>query len=109
MPGTRTAQKGRLVGDERQPRGDDAAAAGGLEEDVDAVVLAVRAGDAEEQRQPAPEAEPALLREPCLEDELVSLAAKIAPLLLRDAVQENLKVRPDTSRKLHARPFAHPP
>jgi hypothetical protein len=28
---------------------------------------------------------------------------------LRDAVEENLKVRPDTSRKLHPRSFAHPP
>jgi hypothetical protein len=28
---------------------------------------------------------------------------------LGDAVEEDLKVRPDTSRKLHARSFAHPP
>jgi DNA gyrase subunit B len=42
---------------------DDDAAAAPLVDDVDHVVLPVGAGDAEEHRQPAPEAEPPLARE----------------------------------------------
>jgi hypothetical protein len=49
------------------------------------------------------------LGEPRLEDELVAQAPKITTFLLRDAVDEDLKVRPDTSRKLDTRSFAHPP
>jgi hypothetical protein len=76
---------------------------------VDAVVLPIRAGNAEEEGEPTPETEPALPGQPPLEDKLVALAPKITTLLLGDSVEEDLKVRPDTSRKLHARSFAHPP
>ena len=76
---------------------------------VDAVVLPIRPGDPEEEREPTPETEPALSGQPPLEDKLVALAPKITTLLLRDAIEEDLKVRPDTSRKLDARSFAHPP
>ena len=46
-----------------------AAAPAVVVDDVDRVVSAIRAGDAEEERQPAPEAEPALGRELAAEDE----------------------------------------
>ena len=98
----------RLIRNQRQPRRDNPPTAG-LVDDINAVVLPIRPGDAEEEREPAPEAEPPLLGQPRLEDELVPQAPKITTLLLGDAVEEDLKVRPDTSRKLHARLFAHPP
>ena len=97
-----------LLNDQRQPGGDNPASAH-VVDDVDAVVLPVRPRDAEEEREPAQEAEPPLLGEPRLEDELVAQATKITTFLLRDAVDEDLKVRPDTSRKLDTRSFAHPP
>ena len=99
----------RLVGTQRQAGRDYPAAADGLVDDVDAVVLAIRPGHAQEQGQPAPEPEPPLFGEAPLEDEAVSFAPKIPALLLRNAVQKHLKVRPDTSRKLYARPLGHPP
>jgi hypothetical protein len=49
------------------------------------------------------------LGEPRLENEFVAQAPKITTFLLRDPVDEDLKVRPDTSRKLDTRSFAHPP
>ena len=58
---------------------------------VHAVVLAVRARDAEEEREPAQEAELPLTRERALEDELVPLAAEVAACLLRHPVQEDLE------------------
>jgi len=97
-----------LLEDQRQPGGDNPSPARFVD-DVDAVVLPVRPCDAEEEREPAPEPEPPLLGEPRLEDELVAQAPKITTFLLRDAVNEDLKVRPDTSRKLDTRSFAHPP
>src|SRR6478672_9066775 len=97
-----------LLEDQRQPGGDNPAAPRVVDH-VDAVVLPVRPRDAEEEREPAPEAEPPLLGEPRLEDELVAHAPKITTFLLRDAVDEDLKVQPDTSRKLDTRSFAHPP
>ena len=97
-----------LLKDQRQPGRDNPSPAR-VVDDVDAVVLPVRPCDAEEEREPAPEAEPPLLGQPRLEDELVAQAPKVTTFLLRDAVDEDLKVRPDTSRKLHARSFAHPP
>jgi len=89
--------------------GRDHSPAVGPVDHVDAVVLPIRPGNAEEEREPTPETEPALSGQPPLEDKLVALAPKITTLLLGDSVEENLKVRPDTSRKLHARSFAHPP
>jgi len=97
-----------LLKDQRQPGGDNPAAAS-VVDDVDAVVLPVRPCDAEEEREPAPEAESPLLGEPRLENELVAQAPKITTFLLGDTVDEDLKVRPDTSRKLDTRSFAHPP
>ena len=95
-----------LLEDQRQPGGDNPAAPRVVDH-VDAVVLAIGPGDAEEEGQPPPEPQAPLLGELGSEDELVSLAPKITTLLLRHAVQEDLKVRPDTSRKLHARSFGH--
>jgi hypothetical protein len=63
-----------------------------LVDDVDAVVLPVRAGDAEEEREPTPEAEPALARERALEDERVPFAPKVLPRLLQNAVEIHLKL-----------------
>ena len=56
-PGSRSARRTSLWRFDRQA-GHDVAAAAGLVDEVDAVVLAVRAGDPEEEREPAPEAEP---------------------------------------------------
>ena len=50
------------AGSGHQPRRDDAASVR-LVDDVDGVVLAVRPGDASEEGEPAPEAEPPLARE----------------------------------------------
>ena len=54
--------------------------------DVDGVVLPVRAGDSEEEREPAPEAQPALLGQRPLEHEGVSFDLVIRSLVLRNAV-----------------------
>lgn len=71
---------------------------GGLVDHVDAVVLAVGACDAEEERQPAPEAEPPLAGELSLEDELVALAPKVTSRLLANAVQIDLVVIAEAGR-----------
>ena len=65
-----------------------------LVDDVDAVVLAVGAGDAEEEREPAPEAEPPLAGERPLEDELVALAAEVPPGLLGTPLTNTSKRSP---------------
>jgi len=109
VPGTGTRPvETRSVRSQGQAGRDHSAAVRPVDH-VDAVVLPIRSGDAEEEREPTPETEPALSGQPPLEDKLVPLAPKITTLLLGDSVEENLKVRPDTSRKLHARSFAHPP
>ena len=69
-----------------------------LVDDVDAVVLPVGAGDAEEEREPAPEAEPPFARQPPLEDELVALAPEVPAGLLDDAVDEHLEALADAGR-----------
>jgi hypothetical protein len=61
-----------------------------LVDDVHAVVLPVRACDAEEEREPAPETEPALPGELPLEEELVPLTPEIVTLLLAHAVEKDL-------------------
>ena len=61
---------------------------------VHAVVLAVRARDAEEEREPAQEAELPLALERALEDKLVPLATEVAARLLRHPVQEDLESLP---------------
>lgn len=78
----------------------------GLVDDVDAVVLAVGPRDTEEEREPAPEAEPALAGEAPFEDELVALAAKVLSGVLPDTVQEYLEVFAEPGWKLYARPFS---
>jgi hypothetical protein len=105
--GTRPVETGS-VRNQAQAGRDDSPAVHAVDH-VDTVVLPVRPGHAKEKREPTPETEPALLGQPTPEDQLVALAPKITTLLLGDAVEEDLKVRPDTSRKLHARSFAHPP
>jgi hypothetical protein len=72
---------------------------------VDGVVLAVRAGHTEEEREPAPEAESPLAGQPPLEDELVALPAEVAARLLGDAVHEDLEPVVQTRRELDARPL----
>jgi hypothetical protein len=71
-------------------------------DDVDRVVLPVGPGDAEEEREPAPEAQAALLREPTVEEELVPDHVVIAARLLRHAVHEHLELAAHARRKLHS-------
>jgi len=103
-----TPGSGTSARHQRQPRCDYPLTVDVID-DVDAVVLSVRPCDAEEEREPPPEPELALLGKSPLEEKLVTQAPKITTFLLRDAVEEDPKVRPDTSRKLHARSLAHPP
>src|SRR5438067_2077974 len=95
-----------LVPDERQSRRDGTAAADRVDH-VDLVVLPVRAGDAEEEREPAPEAEAALARQRPLEDELARLVPEVASLDLPYAVQEDLELARHARRQLHPRPLLH--
>src|SRR5438067_13388487 len=89
-------------GGNRKTRRDDPAAAG-LVDDVNTIVLAVRPCDTEKEGEPAPEAQPPLLREPVREDELVPAPHEISPFLLPDPVQEHLVAIPDSGRKSYAR------
>ena len=57
---------------------------------IDTLVPAVGAGDTEEEREPAPEAEAALLDERAREDELAVPADEVLSLLLADAVDVDL-------------------
>ena len=66
--------------------------------DVDLVVLAVRA-DAPGAPEPAPEAEPALLREVGVEDQHAVLDAVVLARLLADAVDEDGVGRADAARQ----------
>jgi hypothetical protein len=72
--------------------------AAGLVDDVDAVVLAIGSGDAQEEREPAPKAKAALVGQAPFEHELVALAAKVLSRVLADAVQEDLVVVPQPGR-----------
>ena len=56
-----------------------------LVDHVDAVVLPVGAGDAEKEREPAPEAEPSFAGQTPVEDELVPLLSEVTARLLCDA------------------------
>ena len=75
---------------QRQAGRDDPPTAA-LVDHVDAVVLPVGAGHAEEEREPAPEAELPFTRERPLEDELASLPPEVLPWLLDDAVGRRLR------------------
>ena len=79
-----------------------------LVDDVDAVVLPVRAGDAEEDRQPAPEPEAPLPGERPVEDELVPLPPEVPTGLLADAVHEDLEALAYPRREFYMRPLGHP-
>ena len=67
--------------------------------DVHRVVLAIRAGHADPQREPAPDAELALGLELAVEDERPAVDPKIAALRLRDAVHEDLEGTHDVRGK----------
>src|SRR4029453_6964145 len=56
---------------------------------------------------PAPKAEPALARQPAVEDELITLAAEVAARLLEDPVHEDLERVAYALREFYARPFRH--
>src|SRR5204863_2514901 len=84
------AALGSLERLERQAGRDDALA-GALVDDVDRVVLPVGAGDAEEEREPAPEAELPLARQLALEDERVPLPPEVLAGLLEHAVDVDLE------------------
>ena len=76
---------GRLTGPERKLARDYPLPAAAVH-DVDRVVLAVRAGDSEEEGEPAPEAEPALLGQRSFENERVSFHLEIPSFTLWNAV-----------------------
>ena len=77
-------------------------------DDVDAVVLPVGAGDAQEEREPAPEAELPLTGQAAVEDELAAYTVVVLPGLLDDAVDEDLDGLAYTGWKFDARAFGHP-
>jgi len=85
----------------------DVPPAAGFVDHVDAVVLAISPRNAEEEREPAPEAEPALVREAPFEDELAPIAAKVLPGLLPDPVHVDLELVTEAGRQLNVRPRRH--
>src|SRR6266511_3658642 len=93
---------GRLVRVEREIARDYSSAAA-LVDDVHRIVLAVRARDAEEKREPAEEAEPPLLGEAAPEHQGVAVEVEVRSGLLRDAVYEDLEGPADLRRKRHSR------
>lgn len=106
-----TALRGQvkpLLGHEREARRDHPLRANAVD-DIDAVVLAIRARDPEEERQPPPEAEAPFLRELLLEDELVAFAPKITTWTLQDTVQVDLELARRARRKFDPRSPGHPP
>src|SRR4029453_19195991 len=62
-----------------------------LVEDVDGVVLAVGPGEAEEDREPAEESQPALLGERAAEDQLAAAQLEVPPSLLANALHVDLE------------------
>src|SRR5947208_1656654 len=75
----------------------------GLVYDVDSVVLPVRTRNSGQHRQPADRAEASFFCERAVEDERPAVAAVVAPLDLRDAVQEDLELCRDVRRYLDPR------
>src|SRR2546423_2964575 len=101
-PGARRRRAGRAAGElvlgpQRQLRCNRAAAVD-LVDHVDAVVLAVGPGDAEEEGEPAPEPEAPLAGEASLEDELAAFAAEVSAGLLADAVDVDLELLAQPAR-----------
>src|SRR5436190_17403410 len=80
---------------------------GHLVDHVDRLVLAVRAGDAEPHREPAPEAEPPLLRDRPREDERAPGHLVVDAAGLPDAVHEYLEVTGYVRRQVHPRALGH--
>src|SRR6476646_6138410 len=70
-------------------------------DDVDRVVLAVGARDAEEERQPPPEPEPAFGGELAPEDESRPDLVEVAARVLLDAVHEHVEGRGDAFGQIH--------
>src|SRR6266536_824908 len=97
----------RLRPKDRQPRFNCPPSAH-LVNHVDTVVLLVRAGDAEEERRPAPEAETTLVGEAAVEDKLAVAANEVDALVLADPVYVHLDGPGRTGRQLHARLLCHP-
>src|SRR5262249_14126894 len=94
------------LGDDRQARGDRPAAAV-VVDDVYAVMRPIRARDAQEERQPAPEAELPLLGERALEDELPSHHPVVLAPPLENTVHVDLDPPADGRRQLHPRLAGH--
>src|SRR4029077_6327988 len=94
---------GRLPGNERC----DGLPAVRREDDVDAVIPPVRAGNAEKQREPPPEAEPAFLAQFTREDERAPDLVEIAAGKLLDAVEEDLECVADGLRQVYLTPRFH--
>src|ERR687887_1878852 len=92
--------------DDRQVGGDGATSAR-LVDDVDGVVLAVRAGDPEEYREPAPGPETAFLRQRLREDELAPEELVIGSAPLRHAVHEHLERLLHRGRERYVPAFRH--
>ena len=82
--------------------------AGRLVGDINGVVLAVRAGDPEPHRRPAPEAEAALLRDRAGEDERPPVDLVIDATSLENAVHVDLERGRHVLGQLDARRLAHP-
>ena len=87
LPTARRRSAERLEGEARRDDGLPAA----LVRDVDRVVLAVRPGDTDPQREPAPEAELALGLQLAIEDERAARRCGSRRPPLRDAVHEHLE------------------
>src|SRR5947209_11926555 len=83
------------------------AAAAELVDDVDALVLPVRAGDPEQHRQPSERAEAPFLSELAAKDELVAEPVEVPPGLLKDPVHVHLVTNTHTCGQLDTRPLLH--
>jgi len=78
-----------------------------LVDDVDGVVLAVGACDAQEEAEPAPRTELPLARQRPCEDKRSGLDAVVLSGLLRHSVEEDLEGRREPARQLHAGALRH--
>jgi RimK family alpha-L-glutamate ligase len=101
------ASVGRLVRLRLQARLDLAAAVGFVGH-VDQLVRAVRPGDPEPHRQPAPEAEPPFLLERAGEDERSALHVEVSSGNLADAADVDLEDLWNVVRQFNPRALRHP-
>src|SRR3954468_13010010 len=79
-----------------------------LVDEIDVLVLAVRAGDAGPHREPAPEAEPPLLRDRPREDERPAEHLVVDAALLLDPAHEDLVPVGHICGQVNTRAFGHP-